>query len=118
MGINFNTQEWFDRESENPTRRKLTLEGTQTSQYYIVERADTVGDTPGTPFNASSMNDLESRISKITIDNATPSEAGLMSTNDKTKLDAIASGATKNIISSGTSAPSGGNNGDIYLRFA
>lgn len=117
MAVNFLKQQWFDRESENPTRRKLTHEGTTNSEYYIVERADTVQD-PGTPFNASSMNSLEDRISQITIDTASSSSSGLMSSADKTKLDGITANATRNVIRSGTSAPSGGNNGDIYLRFA
>jgi hypothetical protein len=118
VGINFNTQEWYDRESQNPTRRKLTKDGTSDSEYYIVERADDATDTPGTPFNASSMNNLESRIASITIDDATPTDSGLMSTSDKEKLGAIETQATRNVITSGTAAPSGGNNGDIYLRFA
>lgn len=42
---------------------------------------------------------------------------GLMSSEDKKKLDTIVSGATKNIVKSGTSAPSGGANGDIYIQY-
>lgn len=118
MAVNFNMQKWHDRESTNPTRRKLTKDGTTESEYYIIERADTVGDTPGTPFNASSMDNLESRIAAITIDNVTPTQAGLMSINDKIKLDGVTPEATRNVITGGTEAPIGGNNGDIYLRFA
>ncbi len=117
MAVHFNKQQWFDRESENPTRRKLTHEGTTNSEYYIVERADTV-QNPGTPFNASSMNGLEDRISQIMVDTANADESGLMSSSDKAKLDGIANNATRNVIKSSTSAPSGGDNGDIYLRFA
>lgn len=117
MAINFNKQTWHNRQSQHATRRKLTKEGTTDSEYYIVERADEVED-PGSPFSASSMNSLEDRIAAITIDTATPTEAGLMSQDDKIKLDGISAQATRNVISSGTDAPSGGNNGDIYLRFS
>ncbi len=48
---------------------------------------------------------------------ATTSANGLMSSTDKTKLNGIATGATKNVISVGTAAPSGGNNGDIYIQY-
>jgi hypothetical protein len=116
MAINFQKLEWFDRESENPTRRKLTPVGTENSALYTVERADTVQD-PGTPFNASSMNSLEVRISQISSDIVTSGSPGGRDSEDKIKLDGIEAGATKNTISSGTDAPSGGNNGDIYLRF-
>lgn len=42
---------------------------------------------------------------------------GLMSAANKAKLDGIAAGATKNVIKSGTAAPSGGSNGDIYIQY-
>lgn len=42
---------------------------------------------------------------------------GLMSKEDKTKLNGIATGATKDNIKTGTSAPSGGANGDIYIQY-
>lgn len=48
---------------------------------------------------------------------ATTSANGLMSASDKTKLNGIATGATKNVIRTGTSAPSGGSNGDIYIQY-
>ena len=47
---------------------------------------------------------------------ATTSAAGLMSASDKSKLDGIASGATKNVITYGTSNPSGGSDGNIYFK--
>jgi hypothetical protein len=84
-----------------------------------------------------------------TYSNATTSTAGLMSASDKTKLDGVATGATKNTvenvltsdsttnalsayqgkvlntalngkqktISVGTSTPTGGSNGDIYIQY-
>ncbi len=52
-----------------------------------------------------------------TYNDATTSVHGLMSTADKTKLNGIAAGATKNVISVGTAAPTGGNNGDIYIQY-
>lgn len=52
-----------------------------------------------------------------TYGNATTSASGLMSASDKTKLNGIANGATKVVISRGTSAPSGGSNGDYYLQY-
>lgn len=117
--FNFTQSTWVDRVSDNPNRRKLTEVGVQnpTSVSYTVERDDTPS-VEGTPFNASSMNDLESRISNITIDNADQSNSGLMTAEDKRKLDTVEVGATKNFISSGTNAPSGGNDGDIYFRYS
>ena len=49
-------------------------------------------------------------------DNASTSSAGFMSSSDKSKLDGIASGATKNVITYGTGSPSGGSNGDVYFK--
>lgn len=48
---------------------------------------------------------------------ATTKANGLMSSADKKKFDSVASGATKNIIKSGTSAPSGGASGDVYIQY-
>lgn len=48
---------------------------------------------------------------------ATTSKSGLMSSTDKTKLNGVAPGATRVVISKGTSAPSGGNNGDYYIQY-
>lgn len=52
-----------------------------------------------------------------TYSNATTTASGLMSSTDKSKLNGIATGATKNIITRGTSTPSGGSNGDIYIQY-
>ena len=49
-------------------------------------------------------------------DNASTSNSGFMSSSDKSKLDGIASGATKNVITYGTGNPSGGSNGDVYFK--
>lgn len=111
LGINFGKYMWVNRTSDHPNRRKLTkIDG--ADNVYDVERADNA-TVEGTPFSAEIMNDLERRIGDITvnIDPATQSTAGLMSENDKRKLDNIN-------ISSGTSAPNGGNSGDIYLRYS
>lgn len=48
---------------------------------------------------------------------ATTTTNGLMSSTDKTKLNGIAKGATKVVVSRGTATPSGGNNGDYYLQY-
>lgn len=48
---------------------------------------------------------------------ATTGANGLMSKEDKVKLNGIASGATRVVVSAGTSAPSGGSNGDIYIQY-
>ena len=50
--------------------------------------------------------------------NANTSTPGFMSNSDKSKLDGIASGATRNIITYGTNNPSGGNNADIYFKYS
>ena len=115
--FDFDIKRWEDRVSAYPNRRKLTEVGSSTSVSYTVERDDSPS-VEGTPFNASSMNDLEHRIADIKIFDANDSNSGLMSASDKSKLDNISSGATRNVISSGTSAPSGGNSGDIYLRYS
>ena len=52
-----------------------------------------------------------------TYTDATQSKNGLMSINDKKKLDGVVSGATRNIIRTGTANPSGGSNGDIYIQY-
>lgn len=49
---------------------------------------------------------------------ATTSSNGFMSSSDKSKLDGIASGATKNIITYGTGNPSGGSDGNIYFKYS
>lgn len=54
--------------------------------------------------------------SSHTHDNASTSNAGFMSSSDKSKLNGIDNGATKNVITYGTSNPSGGSNGDIYFK--
>lgn len=52
-----------------------------------------------------------------TYTDATQSKNGLMSVYDKKKLDGIASGATRNVIRTGTANPSGGSNGDVYIQY-
>lgn len=119
MGIHFNQNTWVDRISDNPNRRRLTEVGVSspTTTTYTVERDDNP-TVEGTPFNASSMNDLENRISNITIDEATYSSSGLFTASEKTKLNGIQEGATRNSITKGTGEPSGGNDGDVYLRYS
>ena len=116
MSINFRKSTWIDRIADNPNRRKLTKVGESEGDSYIVERDDNP-TVEGTPFNASTMNDLEDRISNITIDDATFSENGLFTLEEKTKLNGIQEGATKNSITRRTSEPSGGSDGDIYIRY-
>ena len=115
--INFQKSTWIDRIADNPNRRKLTKVGESEGDSNIVERDDNP-TVEGTPFNASTMNELEDRISNITIDDATFSENGLFTSEEKTKLNGIQDGATKNSITRGTSEPSGGSDGDIYLRYS
>lgn len=62
--------------------------------------------------------DVGAASSSHTHSNATTSVAGFLSTGDKTKLNSIAEGATKNIITYGTAAPSGGSTGDLYFRYS
>ena len=79
------------------TRRKLTKVGESESISYVVERDDNP-TVEGTAFSASTMNNLEDRISNITIDPASFSEDGLFTSEEKTKLNGIQEGATKNSI--------------------
>ena len=117
MGINFQKSIWIDRISDNPSRRKLTKVGESEGVSYIVERDDNP-TVEGTAFSASTMNNLEDRIANITIDPASFSEDGLFTSEEKMKLNGIQEGATKNSITRGTEAPSGGSDGDIYLRYS
>lgn len=119
MGVNFKKVTWLDRVSDYPNRRKLTEFGVENaeSKLYTIERDDGV-TVEGTSYSARIMNDLQDRIANITIDLADFSNDGLMSSKDKVKLNGIEDGATRNSITRGTSEPSGGNDGDIYLRYS
>lgn len=119
MGVHFDKITWIDRVSDYPNRRKLIEVGAEgvEPKTYTVERDDVV-TVEGTPYNSSTMNNLQDRIANITIDLADFSTDGLMSAADKVKLNGIADGATKNSIMRGTAAPSGGNDGDVYLRYS
>ncbi len=111
LGISFGKYIWENRIAQYPNRRKLTkVDG--SDNLYDVERYDEP-NVEGTPFSAETMNGLEDRIGdiKVNIDSATADKDGLMNSSDKKKLDGIN-------ISSGSEAPSGGNNGDIYLRYS
>ena len=63
-----------------------------------------------------SPDDIGAAFSSHSHSDATSSTPGFMSSNDKSKLDGISSGATRNIINYGTSNPSGGSGGDIYFK--
>lgn len=65
-----------------------------------------------------SADDVGASASSHSHSDATTSSSGFMSPNDKSKLDEIASGATRNIITYGTVNPSGGANGDIYFKYS
>lgn len=58
----FNIKTWVDRVSEYPARRTLTAEGGGTTQVVTVTRSEGIVSQEGDAFNASNMNDLESRI--------------------------------------------------------
>src|SRR5687768_4666351 len=49
---------------------------------------------------------------------ANTSTAGFMTSSDKSKLDGIATGATKVTVTISTSDPSGGSDGDIWFKVA
>ena len=55
---------WVDRQSEYPTRRKLTDTSTQEEKQYYVSRDEGTVTEQGTPFTAQYMNSLESRINE------------------------------------------------------
>ena len=63
-----------------------------------------------------SASDVGASDSSHSHSNATTSSNGFMSSSDKSKLDGIASGATKNVITYGTGNPSGGSDGNIYFK--
>lgn len=60
MANKFEKKEWIDRQSQYPSRRKLTA--TTIENVYEVERAEGEVTEPGNAFDAQNMNDLEDRI--------------------------------------------------------
>lgn len=56
----YNKKVWVNRQTENPTRRKLTPTGAQ--DVYDVSREEGLVTVEGDAFNAATMNDLEERI--------------------------------------------------------
>lgn len=60
MANKFEKKEWVDRQSQYPSRRKLTE--TTIENVYEVERAEGEVTEPGNAFDAQNMNDLEDRI--------------------------------------------------------
>lgn len=60
MANKFEKKEWIDRQSQYPSRRKLTA--TTIENVYEVERAEGEVTEPGNAFDAQNMNDLEERI--------------------------------------------------------
>lgn len=60
MANKFEKKEWVDRQSQYPSRRKLTA--TTIENVYEVDRAEGEVTEPGNAFDAQNMNDLEDRI--------------------------------------------------------
>ena len=60
MANKFEKKEWVDRQSQYPSRRKLTA--TTIENVYEVERAEGDVTEPGNAFDAQNMNNLEDRI--------------------------------------------------------
>lgn len=58
----FDKKTWVDRQSQYPTRRRLTNVSTSEEMVVDVEREEGTVDVAGHPFNAAGMNDLEDRI--------------------------------------------------------
>ena len=60
MANKFIKKEWVDRQSQYPSRRKLTQ--TTVENVYEVERAEGDVPEPGDAFDAANMNDIEDRV--------------------------------------------------------
>ena len=60
--MSFTKKTWKDRQSEHPTRRVLNPTGTTNT--YDVSRAEGLVMEDGDAFDASNMNDLESRVAE------------------------------------------------------
>ena len=60
----FNVKKWTDRSSEYPNRRKITKTDGTTERVTVTRDEGTVS-REGDKFNASTMNELESRISSF-----------------------------------------------------
>lgn len=60
MANKFVKKEWVDRQSQYPTRRRLT--STSIENVYDVERAEGDVPEPGDAFDAANMNDIEDRV--------------------------------------------------------
>ena len=58
----FEKKVWNDRQSEHPARRRLTP--TENDNEYEVSRAEGLVMEEGDAFDATTMNDLESRVAK------------------------------------------------------
>lgn len=60
--MSYKKKTWKNRQSEYPTRRKLVATG--AANEYDVVRAEGAVSQEGDPFNAATMNDLESRVAE------------------------------------------------------
>lgn len=56
---------WIDSISEYPTRRKLTNVNTSEERIVDVSRQEGTVSVAGSPFNATTMNDLETRVDNV-----------------------------------------------------
>lgn len=87
----FSKKTWKNRESEAPTRRKITYASDGTSEIVTIERSEGEVREVGDAFNALNMNDLEDRI-----------EEGLASMDETvgsaiTEVNNVASGISSRI---------------------
>ena len=78
----FDKKQWVDRQSQYPTRRKLTNVSTSEETIYDVSREEGTVTVAGHPFNAANMNDLEDRIEGAVDNLQTNFQAGVDSIYD------------------------------------
>lgn len=85
----YSKKTWKDRSVEYPTRRLLT-DSNSNSEYYTVERAEGIVSEVGDAFNATNMNDLESRIESGIAEAVTTTTTTQATSDSSTKLASTA----------------------------
>lgn len=104
MAVTFVTKKWYDRNPEYPNRRTLTPVSGQENVYDVSRDSEGIASPEGDEFNATNMNGLEERIADA---------FGQIQEYTLPSATATILGGVK--LSYGTSLPSTGVDGQIFL---
>lgn len=104
MAVEFVKKTWYDRNPEYPNRRTLTPVSGQDNVYDVSRDSEGVASPEGDEFNATNMNSLEERISDA---------FGQIEDYVLPSATATTMGGVR--LSYGTSLPSSGVDGQIFL---